>query len=431
MRARGRHPYPGHDARETSFTTIALRKGFHMKSVEDLGDLRGKRVVIRCDFNVPLDGDKITDDGRIKAALPTLTQLHEAGARTTVLAHLGRPKGAVDPKYSLAPVAKRLGELMNLDVKLAEDVVGPSATKTSESLADGEIALVENVRFEKGETSKDEAERTELAKKYASFGEFYVSNGFGVVHRKQASVYDVAKLLPSAAGSLVAKEVEVLEGLTADPKRPFVVVLGGAKVADKLAVIDNLLKVADTLVVGGGMVFTFLKAQGLEVGKSLVDDDSVEACKKYLEAAKAAGKQILLPTDVRVASDVDFDAHTVGQVDVVPVDAIPADKMGLDVGPETEKAYAEAIKGAKSVFWNGPMGVFEIKGLELGTKAVAQALTEVDGLSVVGGGDSASAVRALGFADDQFGHISTGGGASLELMEGKELPGIAVLKENN
>lgn len=356
-----------------------------MKSVEDLGDLRGKRVVIRCDFNVPLDGDKITDDGRIKAALPTLTQLHEAGARTTVLAHLGRPKGAVDPKYSLAPVAKRLGELMNLDVKLAGDVVGPSATKTSESLADGEIALVENVRFEKGETSKDEAERAELAQKYASFGEFYVSNGFGVVHRKQASVYDVAKLLPSAAGSLVAKEVEVLEGLTADPKRPFVVVLGGAKVADKLAVIDNLLKAADTLVIGGGMAYTFLKAKGLEVGDSLLDEDSIDACTKYLEQAKAAGKQILLPVDVRVVSDIDFEARTVGQIDVVPADEIPSDKMAVDIGPETEKAYANAIKGAKSVFWNGPMGVFEIKGLELGTKAVAQALTEVDGLSVVGG----------------------------------------------
>ena len=402
-----------------------------MKSVEDLGDLRGKRVVIRCDFNVPLDVDKITDDGRIKSALPTLTQLHDAGARTTVLAHLGRPKGAVDPKYSLAPVAKRLGELMNLDVKLAEDVVGASATKISESLADGEIALVENVRFEKGETSKDETERTELAKKYGSFGEFYVSNGFGVVHRKQASVYDVAKLLPSAAGSLVAKEVEILEGLTADPKRPFVVVLGGAKVADKLAVIDNLLKAADTLVIGGGMAYTFLKAKGLEVGDSLLDEDSIDACTKYLEQAAAAGKEILLPVDVRVVSDVDFEARTVGQIDIVPVDEIPCDKMALDIGPKSEKLYAEAIGKAASVFWNGPMGVFEIKGLELGTKAVAQALTEVDGLSVVGGGDSASAVRTLGFADDQFGHISTGGGASLELMEGKELPGIAVLKESN
>ncbi|MDN6441762.1 MAG: phosphoglycerate kinase [Acidipropionibacterium jensenii] len=402
-----------------------------MKSVEDLGDLSGKRVVIRCDFNVPLDGQTITDDGRIKAALPTLEQLHQAGARTTVLAHLGRPKGAVDPKFSLAPVAKRLGELMGLDIKLATDVVGPSAQQTSASLKDGEIALVENVRFEKGETSKDEAERTELAKKYASFGDFYVSNGFGVVHRKQASVYDVAKLLPSAAGSLVAKEVKVLEGLTADPKRPFVVVLGGAKVADKLAVIDNLLKVADTLVIGGGMAFTFIKAQGHEVGTSLVDDDSLEAVKGYLAQAKAAGKSILLPVDVRVSDSVDFGAHTVGEIDVVDADQMPAGKMGLDIGPKSEKLYADAIRSAASVFWNGPMGVFEIKGLEEGTRAVAQALTEVKGLSVVGGGDSASAVRSLGFADDQFGHISTGGGASLELMEGKELPGIAVLKESN
>ncbi|WP_130865104.1 phosphoglycerate kinase [Acidipropionibacterium timonense] len=402
-----------------------------MKSVEDLGDLRGKRVVIRCDFNVPLDGETITDDGRIKAALPTLTQLHEAGARTTVLAHLGRPKGAVDPKYSLAPVAKRLGELMGLDVKLAGDVVGPSAQELSASLADGDVCLVENVRFEPGETSKVDSEREALAAEYAKFGDFFVSNGFGVVHRKQASVYDLAKLLPSAAGSLVDKEVKVLEGLIDDPQRPFVVVLGGAKVADKLAVIDNLLKVADTLVIGGGMLFTFLKAQGLEVGTSLVDDASIEACKGYLEQAKAAGKQILLPTDVRVASEVDFGAHTVGRIDVVPADAIPADKMGLDIGPDTEKAYAKVIEEAASVFWNGPMGVFEIKGLEEGTKAVAEALTQVKGLSVVGGGDSASAVRALGFADDQFGHISTGGGASLELMEGKELPGIAVLKENN
>ncbi|AXE39162.1 phosphoglycerate kinase [Acidipropionibacterium virtanenii] len=402
-----------------------------MKSVEDLGDLSGKRVVIRCDFNVPLDGETITDDGRIKAALPTLEQLHRAGARTTILAHLGRPKGEVNPTYSLAPVAKRLGELMGLDVKLAADVVGPSAQETSASLGDGDIALVENVRFEKAETSKDEAERVELAKKYAAFGDYFVSNGFGVVHRKQASVYDLAKLLPNAAGSLVAKEVEVLEGLTADPKRPFAVVLGGAKVADKLAVIDNLLKIADTLVIGGGMAFTFIKAQGHEVGTSLVDDDSIDAVKGYLAQAEAAGKKILLPVDVRVSDDVDFGAHTVGQVDVVSADAMPAGKMGLDIGPDTEKLYADAVRSASSVFWNGPMGVFEIKGLEEGTRAVAQALTEVKGLSVVGGGDSASAVRSLGFADDQFGHISTGGGASLELMEGKELPGIAVLKENN
>ncbi len=403
-----------------------------MKSVSQLGNLAGKRVVVRCDFNVPLDGDKnITDDGRIRAALPTLNELRDAGARIVILAHLGRPKGEPDPKFSLAPVAARLGELLGARVKLATDVVGPSARATVESLEDGEVALLENVRFEAGEKSKDEAARKELAEKYAAFGDFFVSNGFGVVHRKEASVYDIAKLLPSAAGSLVKAEIDVLEGLTENPKRPFVVVLGGAKVADKLAVIDNLLKVADTLVIGGGMAFTFLKAQGLGVGNSLVDDASIEACTGYLKAAGDAGKRILLPVDVRVASEVDFGARTVGQVDVVPTDAIPADKMGLDIGPATEKLFGDAIRQARSVFWNGPMGVFEIPGLESGTRAVAQALTEVDGISVVGGGDSASAVRALGFPEDAFGHISTGGGASLELMEGKSLPGIAVLKEGN
>ena len=403
-----------------------------MKSVSQLGDLAGKRVVIRCDFNVPLDTARnITDDGRIRAALPTLNELRDAGARIVVLAHLGRPKGEPDPQFSLAPVAARLGELLGVPVKLAEDVVGPSAEAVVASLGDGDVALLENVRFEAGEKSKDDAARAALAAKYAAFGDYFVSNGFGVVHRKEASVYDIAKLLPAAAGSLVAKEIEVLEGLTEKPRRPFVVVLGGAKVADKLAVIDNLLKVADTLVIGGGMAFTFLKAKGLGVGGSLVDDASIEACAGYLKAAEAAGKRILLPVDVRVASDVDFGARTVGQVDMVAADAIPADKMGLDIGPATEKLFSDAIREAESVFWNGPMGVFEIPGLESGTRAVAKALTEVDGISVVGGGDSASAVRALGFADEAFGHISTGGGASLELMEGKTLPGIAVLKEGN
>ena len=373
----------------------------------------------------------VSIDGRIRAALPTLNELRDAGARIVILAHLGRPKGEPDPKFSLAPVAARLGELLGARVKLATDVVGPSAKATVESLGDGEVALLENVRFEAGEKSKDEAARKELAEKYAAFGDFFVSNGFGVVHRKEASVYDIAKLLPSAAGSLVKAEIDVLEGLTENPKRPFVVVLGGAKVADKLAVIDNLLKVADTLVIGGGMAFTFLKAQGLGVGNSLVDDASIEACTGYLKAAGEAGKRILLPVDVRVASEVDFGARTVGQVDVVPTDAIPADKMGLDIGPATEKLFGDAIRQARSVFWNGPMGVFEIPGLESGTRAVAQALTEINGISVVGGGDSASAVRALGFPEDAFGHISTGGGASLELMEGKILPGIAVLKEGN
>ncbi|MDO4717034.1 MAG: phosphoglycerate kinase [Propionibacteriaceae bacterium] len=402
-----------------------------MKSLADLGDLRGKRVVIRCDFNVPLDGDVITDDGRIKAALPTLTYLREQGAKVVVLAHLGRPKGQVNPKYSLAPAAKRLGELIGAEVKLAADVVGESAAQTVASLADGEICLLENVRYEPGEESKDEAERSDLAARYAALGEVFVSDGFGVVHRKQASVYDVAKLLPGAAGYLVEKEVTVLRKLTEDPERPYVVVLGGAKVADKLAVIDNLLKVADTLVIGGGMAYTFLAAKGLNVGTSLLDESNIETCKNYLAQAEAAGKKILLPIDVRIAESFDFDARTVGEIEIVDVNAIPATKMGLDIGPKTEVLFAEAIKAAKTVFWNGPMGVFEIKELSGGTAAVAKALTEVDGLSVVGGGDSAAAVRVLGHADDEFGHISTGGGASLEFLEGKELPGIAVLEGEN
>ncbi len=400
-----------------------------MKTIDDL-DFAGKRVLIRCDFNVPLDGETITDDGRIRAALPTLTKLRDAGARVVIMAHLGRPKGQVNPKYSLAPVAKRLGELLGTEVKLATDVVGESAKATVASLTDGEVALLENVRYEAGEESKDEAERRALAEQYAQFGDVFVSDGFGVVHRKQASVYDVAKLLPNAAGYLVGKEVKVLRGIVDDPERPLVVVLGGAKVADKLAVIDNLLKVADTLIVGGGMAYTFLKAQGHEVGKSLLDESNVETCAGYVQQAKAAGKQLLLPVDARVADDLDFDARTVaGEVEVVSADQIPADKMALDIGPATEALFASEIKGAQTVFWNGPMGVFEIEELSHGTAAIAAALAESDAFSVIGGGDSAAAVRALGHADDEFGHISTGGGASLEFLEGKELPGIAALEE--
>lgn len=403
-----------------------------MKSVQDLGDLKGKRVLIRCDFNVPLDGETITDDGRIRAALPTLTQLRGAGAKVIVLAHLGRPKGAPEAKYSVAPAARRLGELLGAEVKLAGDVVGPSAAETVAGLADGDVCLLENVRFEPGETSKVDSEREELAKKWADLADVFVSDGFGVVHRKQASVYDIAKLLPSAAGALVKKEVDVFSKVLSDPERPFVVVLGGAKVADKLAVIENLLKIADTLVVGGGMAYTFLKAKGYEVGASILDEANIETCKGYLEQAEAAGKQIILPVDVRVAAGMDFAARTVdGEVTVVAADAIPADQAGLDIGPETEKLFADVIRAAKTVIWNGPMGVFEISELASGTAAVAQALTEVDGLSVVGGGDSAAAVRDLGHADSAFGHISTGGGASLEYLEGKELPGIAVLEEEN
>ena len=402
-----------------------------MKSVSDLGDLRGKRVLIRCDFNVPLDGDTITDDGRIKAALPTLTQLVEAGARVVVMAHLGRPKGKVNPEFSLAPVAKRLGELIEAPVVLAADVVGDSAAATVAGLGEGEIALLENVRYEPAEESKVDAERAELAAKYAALADVFVSDGFGVVHRKQASVYDVAKLLPSAAGATVKKEVEGLKRLTEAPERPYVVVLGGAKVADKLGVIDNLLKVADTLVIGGGMAYTFLKALGHEVGISLLDAEKVDVCADYLKQAEAAGKQILLPVDVRVVAELDIPARTSSKVTIVAADAIPADQEGADIGPETEAIFAEAITGAATIFWNGPMGVAEIPELASGTEAVAKALAASSGFSVVGGGDSAAAVRNLGFADDQFGHISTGGGASLEYLEGKVLPGLAVLDEEN
>lgn len=395
-----------------------------MKTINDLGDLKGKRVLIRCDFNVPLDGDTITDDGRIKAALPTLKQLVDAGAKVVIMAHLGRPKGEANPKYSLAPAAKRLGELIGVPVQLASDVVGPSANETVTGLADGQIAMLENVRYEPAEESKVEAERAELAAKYAAFGDVFVSDGFGVVHRKQASVYDVAKLLPAAAGHLVEKEVEVLKKLTETPERPYVVVLGGAKVADKLSVIDNLLKVADTLVIGGGMGYTFLKAKGYEVGTSILDAEKIDVVKGYLEQAAAAGKQILIPVDA-VITPAFGDAEHKSTVDA---DAMPADQMGLDIGPMTAAEYAEAIKGAKTVFWNGPMGVFENPAFADGTLAVAQALAETDAFTVVGGGDSAAAVRQLGFSDDQFGHISTGGGASLEYLEGKELPGLTVLE---
>lgn len=398
-----------------------------MKSVDDLGDLRGKRVLIRCDFNVPLDGETITDDGRIKAALPTLIKLRDGGAKVVVMAHLGRPKGTVKPEFSLAPVAKRLAELLGSKVALAADVVGESALATVAALTDGDIAMLENVRYEPAEESKDETERAALAAKYAALGDVFVSDGFGVVHRKQASVYDVAKLLPNAAGYLVAKEVEVLKLLTVTPERPYVVVLGGAKVADKLAVIDNLLKTADTLIVGGGMAYTFLKSKGFEVGTSLLDAEKVDDVRKYLAEAAAAGKQLLLPTDVVVSPEFGPE----GPATIVAADAIPADQMGLDIGPATREAFAEVIHGAKTIFWNGPMGVFEMELFAAGTKAVAKALTTTDGFTVVGGGDSAAAVRQLGFVDSQFGHISTGGGASLEYLEGKELPGLAVLEEEN
>lgn len=397
-----------------------------MKSISDLGDLRGKTVLLRSDLNVPLDGSTITDDGRIRASVPTIQELTKAGARVVVVAHLGRPKGEPEAKYSLQPVVGRLSELLGQDVAFATDTVGDSARSTVESLGDGDVALLENLRFNAGETSKDEAERKQFAEQLASLADVFVSDGFGVVHRKQASVYDVAQLLPSAMGGLVKTEVEVLKQLTENPKRPYAVVLGGAKVADKLAVIENLIQTADRLLIGGGMVFTFLAAEGHEVGKSLLDTEQIETVKGYIAKAKELGVEIVLPSDVVVAPEFAADKGH----EVVSIDAIPADQMGLDIGPESAKLYASKLTDCKTVFWNGPMGAFEMEPFAAGTKAVAQALieaTENGALTVVGGGDSAAAVRQLGFSDDQFGHISTGGGASLEYLEGKELPGISVL----
>jgi phosphoglycerate kinase len=395
-----------------------------------LGDVQGKRVLVRSDLNVPLDSredgtQEITDDGRIRASVPTIRELADAGARVVVMAHLGRPKGAPDPAYSLAPVARRLSELLGAPVAFATDTMGDSARATVDALTDGDVALLENVRFNAGETSKDDAERAAFADRLAALGDAFVSDGFGVVHRKQASVYDVAQRLPHAMGGLVSAEVEVLRRLTEHPERPYVVVLGGSKVSDKLAVIDNLLGKADRLLVGGGMVFTFIKALGHGVGRSLLEADQVDACREYLRRAEDSGVEIVLPTDVVVAAEFSADAEP----HVVAADAIPDDMIGLDIGPDSGAAFAAAIVDARTVFWNGPMGVFEFEAFSAGTRAVAQALTEVDGLSVVGGGDSAAAVRKLGFSDADFGHISTGGGASLEYLEGKALPGIDILKD--
>lgn len=399
-----------------------------MASYDGLGEVAGKRVLVRSDLNVPLDGATITDDGRIRASVPTIKALADAGARVIVTAHLGRPKGAPEDRYSLRPVVARLGELLGQEVAFATDTVGESAQATVAGLQDGQVAVLENVRFNPGETSKDEAERAAFADQLAALADAFVSDGFGVVHRKQASVYDVAQRLPHAMGALVAKETDVLRRLTVDPARPYVVVLGGSKVSDKLGVIDNLLGKADKLLIGGGMVFTFLKAQGHEVGKSLLEDDQLDTCRSYLERAEQTGVEILLPTDIVV--DTEFPAgDRTPEPRVVPASEIPADALGLDIGPESATAFAAALADARTVFWNGPMGVFETDAFAGGTRAVAEALTKVDGLSVVGGGDSAAAVRRLGFDQGAFGHISTGGGASLEYLEGKELPGIKVLED--
>ncbi|REF31055.1 phosphoglycerate kinase [Calidifontibacter indicus] len=397
-----------------------------MRTIDDLGDLKGKKVLLRSDLNVPLDGRTITDDGRIRASVPTIEKLTGQGAQVIVCAHLGRPKGAPEEKYSLAPVAQRLGELIGKPVAFASDTVGESAKEKVAALQDGEVVLLENLRFNPGETSKDDAERSAFASELASLADVFVSDGFGVVHRAQASVYDIAQLLPHAAGGLVQAEVEVLKRLTDEPQRPYAVVLGGAKVSDKLGVIENLLKTADQLVIGGGMVFTFLAAQGHEVGKSLLEKDQIDTVKGYLDEAKAKGVEIVLPTDIVAATEFSADADH----EVVAADAIPADRMGLDIGPESGRAFAEVVRAAKTVFWNGPMGAFEMEPYAAGTKAVAEAVAEATkqgALTVIGGGDSAAAVRQLGFADDDFTHISTGGGASLEYLEGKELPGLSVL----
>jgi phosphoglycerate kinase len=395
-----------------------------MLTIDDLGDLRGRRVLLRSDLNVPLDGGTITDDGRIRASVPTIRRLSGAGARVVVCAHLGRPGGRPDPRYSLAPVAQRLAELLGQRVALAPDAVGDGARATVAALVDGEVALLENVRFNGGETSKDPAERAAFADGLAALADAFVSDGFGVVHRPQASVVDVAERLPHAAGGLVLAEVEVLRRLTTDPERPYVVALGGSKVSDKLAVIENLLGKADRLLIGGGMAFTFLAAQGHQVGTSLLEADHLDTVRGHLDAAVARGVEIVLPVDVVAATAFSADADH----DVVDAAAIPADRMGLDIGPRSAELFAAKVADARTVFWNGPMGVFELAPFSAGTRAVAQALVDSSALTVVGGGDSAAAVRLLGFADAAFGHISTGGGASLEYLEGKTLPGLTVLE---
>lgn len=401
-----------------------------LRSLDNAGNLAGKRVILRCDLNVPLKDGVITDDGRIRASVPTIKRLIAAGARIAICSHLGRPEGAPDAKYSLAPVAARLEELLGQPVVFAEDTVGAQAVAAMQVLEDGGVCLLENLRFNPGEATKDAAERSAFAQELAELGDLLVSDGFGVVHRKQASVYELAELLPSYAGDLIATELEVLKQLTESPKRPYTVVLGGSKVSDKLGVLGHLLPKVDRLVIGGGMVFTVLAALGHKVGRSLLEADQIETVKTFLSQAKELGVEVVLPTDIVVASNFAPDA----QFETVPADAIEGSSfgengLGLDIGPESAKAFAEAVSSSATVFWNGPMGVFEFANFAHGTKAVAQALTVVQGLAVVGGGDSAAAVRALGFDESAFGHISTGGGASLEYLEGKVLPGLEVLND--
>ncbi|WP_103535506.1 phosphoglycerate kinase [Streptomyces sp. SM11] len=403
-----------------------------MKTIDELlaEGVAGKRVFVRADLNVPLDGTTITDDGRIRAVVPTIAKLAEAGARVVVASHLGRPKGAPEPAYSLAPAAARLGELLGAEVAFATDTVGESARATVAGLTDGQVAVIENLRFNAGETSKDDAERGAFADQLAELADVYVGDGFGAVHRKHASVFDLPARLPHYAGYLIATEVGVLKKLTTDVKRPYAVVLGGAKVSDKLGVIDHLLERADRILIGGGMAYTFLKAQGHEVGSSLLQEDQIPAVREYLRRAEDKGVEFVLPVDVVVAPAFpDLKTKAPAHPTTVAADAIPAGQMGLDNGPETNKLYASKLADAATVFWNGPMGVFEHPDFADGTRAVAQALVDSSAFSVVGGGDSAAAVRILGFDENAFGHISTGGGASLEYLEGKTLPGLAALED--
>jgi len=391
-----------------------------IKTLSDL-TLHNKRVLLRCDLNVPIKDGVITDDGRIVASLRTIKKLLDADCSIIVVAHLGRPKGAPSKELSLAPIAKRLGELLNKEVEFSGEITGLIAR--AHSLKAGQILMLENIRFISAETSKDEQERLLLAKELSTYADVYVGDGFGAVHRKHASVYELAKLLPHAAGDLISSEVGVLEKLTVNPERPYGVVLGGAKVSDKIGVISNLLNKVNVIAIGGGMVFTFLAAQNKQIGKSLVEIDLIPTVKDLLNRADQLGVKLILPTDIVVAKE--FSASS--QPTIVAVDEIPNDQMGLDIGPQSAEYFAQEIIKCKTVFWNGPMGVFEFPNFAHGTKTVAQSLTQVRGISVVGGGDSAAAVRKLGFEDKQFGYISTGGGASLEYLEGKELPGLVAL----
>ncbi|WP_030564709.1 phosphoglycerate kinase [Streptomyces aureocirculatus] len=402
-----------------------------MKTIDELlaDGVAGKRVFVRADLNVPLDGTTITDDGRIRAVLPTVRALADAGARVVVASHLGRPKGAPDPAFSLAPAARRIGELLDAEVRFADDTVGDSAKATVAALTDGQVAVIENLRFNAGETAKDDAERGAFADQLAELADVYVGDGFGAVHRKHASVFDLPARLPHYAGYLISTEVGVLKKLTEDVKRPYAVVLGGAKVSDKLGVIEHLLEKADRILIGGGMAYTFLKAQGHEVGISLLQEDQIPAVQGYLKRADERGVEFVLPLDVLVSGEFpDLKTKAPANPTTVAADAIPADQEGLDIGPETRKLYASKLADAATVFWNGPMGVFEHPDYAEGTKAVAQALLDSSAFTVVGGGDSAAAVRTLGFDENAFGHISTGGGASLEYLEGKTLPGLAALE---